>query len=190
MRQSDQKKRILLHSCCGPCSTAVIARLIADYSITVFYFNPNITDLKEYELRKAEQIRFLDEFCAATGERVEFIEGDYDPAVYYSAVKGLEQEPEGGLRCNACFKLRLEESVKQAKDGHFDCFDTTLSVSPHKNYGIISQIGYALSEAYDCEYVDGNYKKQDGFKISTDMSKDYALYRQHYCGCSFSEIRS
>lgn len=186
--QSD-KKRILLHSCCGPCSTAVIRRLLQDYAVSVFYYNPNITDPKEYALRKAEQIRFLDEFCKANGEMVDFIEGDYHPAVYYSAVEGLEQEPEGGLRCNVCFQLRLEETAKKAKEGRFDCFDTTLSVSPHKNYDFISGIGHALAQDYGIEYVDGNYKKQDGFRVSIDMSKQYNLYRQHYCGCSFSKVR-
>lgn len=189
MHPQNDKKRILLHSCCGPCCTAVIRRLLQDYDVSVFFYNPNITDTKEYALRKAEQIRFLEEFCLATGETVDFIEGDYHPAVYYNAVKGLEQEPEGGLRCNACFKLRLEQTAKKAKDNRFDCFDTTLSVSPHKNFKIISGIGHALAHDYSVQYVGGNYKKQDGFKISIDMSNEYKLYRQHYCGCSFSEAR-
>lgn len=189
MNSLIDKKRILLHSCCGPCSTAVIQRLLKDYRVSIFYYNPNITDPEEYELRKAEQIRFLDEFCGATGEIIDFIEGDYDSAIYYSAVKGMEQEAEGGLRCSECFKLRLEETARQAKGRSFDCFDTTLSVSPHKNFDVISDIGRALADIYGIEYVGGNYKKQDGFKISTDMAKQYNLYRQDYCGCEFSKAR-
>ncbi|NCB41474.1 MAG: epoxyqueuosine reductase QueH [Clostridia bacterium] len=181
------KKRILLHSCCGPCSTAVIRRLIEDYEVSVFYFNPNITDSKEYELRKSEQIRFLNEFCSATGVSIHFVEGCYDPEAYYSAVNGLEQEPEGGLRCAVCFNLRLEETAKQAIKGNFDLFDTTLTVSPHKDYQTILGIGKALSKAYGIEYAGGNYKKQDGYKLSIEMSKAHGLYRQHYCGCEFSE---
>ena len=187
MTDLNNKKRILLHSCCGPCSTAVIRRLMENYNVSVFYFNPNITNPEEYELRKSEQIRFLNEFHVSTGETIDFIEGDYNPAVYYSAVEGMEQEPEGGLRCAICFRLRLEETVRQAKDGEFDCFDTTLTVSPHKNFKVISEIGRALEKEYGVAYIGGNYKKQDGYKLSIEMSKEYGLYRQHYCGCEFSE---
>lgn len=185
----NHKKRIMLHSCCGPCSTAVIQRLVEHYDVSVFYFNPNITDSEEYTLRKSEQIRFLDEFCKVSGEKIVLIEGDYNPDIYYSAVKGMEQEPEGGLRCAVCFKLRLEETARRAKNLGFDFFDTTLTVSPHKNFKVISEIGSALEKEYGIAYLKGNYKKQDGYKRSIEMSKTYALYRQHYCGCEFSEAR-
>ena len=182
-------KKLLLHSCCGPCSTAVITRLLADYAITVFYFNPNITSPEEYKHRKLEQIRFLNEFSASEGRTVELLQGDYDPAVYYRAVQGLEQEPECGLRCTACFKLRLEETVQQAKSRGYDCFDTTLTVSPHKNFKVIEELGRALEKSYGIEYLGGNYKKKDGYRLSVDLSNAYGLYRQSYCGCSFSEVQ-
>lgn len=189
MTQSVIKKRILLHSCCGPCSTAVIQRLLPDYDITVFYFNPNITNFKEYEHRKTEQIRFLREFCQTSGEKVDFLEGAYDTDVYYSAVKGLEQEPEGGLRCAVCFRVRLQATARAAKELGFDCFDTTLSVSPHKNFSVISRIGREIAVEYGVNYIQGNYKKQEGYNLSVAISKDYNLYRQDYCGCDFSEVR-
>lgn len=189
MVQINDKKRILLHSCCGPCSTAVIQRLMPDYEITVFYFNPNITKPGEYEHRKAEQIRFLKEFCERSGEKVDFLEGDYDPSVYYNAVAGMEQEPEGKARCGVCFRLRLRETARVASASGFHCFDTTLSVSPHKNYDLVAQAGEESAAKYGIEYLKGNYKKQDGYKLSTELSKAYNLYRQNYCGCDFSEAR-
>lgn len=183
----NHKKQIMLHSCCGPCSTAVIQRLIEHYDVSVFYFNPNITDAAEYLLRKSEQIRFLNEFCESAGKEIKLIEGDYNPDVYYNAVEGMEQEPEGGLRCAVCFRLRLEETARQAKSRGYDCFDTTLTVSPHKSFKVISEIGSALEKEYGIAYLKGDYKKQDGYKRSIEMSKTYGLYRQHYCGCEFSE---
>ena len=187
MTQPIDKKRILLHSCCGPCSTAVIQRLLTDYDITVFYFNPNITNPEEYEHRKAEQIRFLNEFCETEGVSIDFLESEYNPEAYYSAVGGLEQEPEGGARCAVCFALRLDATAKAAKEAGMDCFDTTLSVSPHKNFSVISGIGEEIAQKYGVHYLKGNYKKQDGYKLSIALSRDYNLYRQDYCGCEFSE---
>ncbi len=173
--------KMLLHSCCGPCSTAVIEKLKDDYELTVFYFNPNIHPREEYELRKENQKKV----CEIMG--VPFIEGDYDPQLYYAVCKGLEAAPEGGERCKACFRLRMEETARLAKDSAFDCFDTTLSVSPHKNYDAISEAGHRAEEKYGVEYVSGNYKKKDGYKRSTELSEEYGLYRQNYCGCEFSK---
>ena len=183
------KKKLLLHSCCGPCSTAVIERLVdsGEYDITVFYYNPNITDREEYELRKREQMRFLGEFSVERDLNLGFIEGDWDPELFFDCAKGLEDEPEGGARCGQCFLLRLEKTAALAKEKGFDCFDTTLSVSPYKNYDVISAIGAALSEKYGVEYLSGNYKKKDGYRRSVELSKAYGLYRQHYCGCEFSK---
>ena len=184
MQTDKVKKKILLHSCCGPCSTAVTERLAEDYDITVFYFNPNITDPEEYEHRKTEQIRYLKE-CPF---EIAFIEGDYNPDSFFECVKGHEADREGGPRCALCFEQRLEAAAKLAKERGFDCFDTTLTVSPYKNYDVISSIGRKMAEKYGIEYVSGNYKKKDGYKRSVVLSVEYGLYRQHYCGCEFSRL--
>ena len=184
---STNRKKLLLHSCCGPCSTAVLERLVDNFDVTVFYFNPNITEEEEYLHRKAEEQRFIKEYCANTGVEINFIEGEYLPNDYLECVRGLEEEPEGGARCIKCFEMRLEETVKLAKKLQFDCFDTTLTVSPYKNYDNISAIGQNLSEKYGIEYLSGNYKKQNGYQRSIELSKEYGLYRQHFCGCEFSK---
>ena len=186
------KKKLLLHSCCGPCSTAVIERLLdtGEYDITVFYYNPNITDEKEYELRKSEEIRFLEEYSQARGVQLGFIEGDYDTRCFYAAAEGLEMEREGGKRCAKCFELRLRRTAALAKEQGYECFDTTLTVSPYKNYDVISGIASALSDEYGVEYLSGNYKKKDGYRRSIELSKQYGLYRQHYCGCGYSKAGS
>ena len=186
MGNDIEKKSILLHSCCGPCSTAVIERLLNDYDITVFYYNPNITDQAEYEHRLSEEKRFIEEFNQNTGNDVKLIEGRYDPEEFFEAAKGLEAEPEGGARCAECFKLRLKETAALAQKLGFDCFDTTLTVSPYKNYDVISAIGKELA-GDTLEYVSGNYKKKEGYKRSIELSKEYGLDRQHFCGCVFSE---
>ena len=182
-----EKKKLLLHSCCGPCSTAVIERLSGDggYGISVFYYNPNITDETEYLHRKSEQIRYLEEL-KKQGSDVEFIDADYDPERFLEAVKGLEEEPEGGARCSVCFEMRLRKTAEYAKAHGFDCFDTTLTVSPYKNYDVISAIGGKIAEELATEYLSGNYKKQDGYRRSVELSNIYGLYRQHFCGCEFS----
>ncbi len=184
---AEIKEKLILHSCCGPCSTAVIERLADDYDITVFYYNPNITDRDEYEHRKAEEIRFIGEFSMNTGKSIGFIEGDYNPEDYYKAAKGYEQEKEGGLRCRECFRLRLSKTAEKARELGIDIFDTTLTVSPYKNYALISEIAEQIAEQNNLRYLGGNYKKKDGYKRSIELSKEYGLYRQHYCGCEFSK---
>ena len=181
------KKKLLLHSCCGPCSTAVIERLLGDgeCGVSVFYYNPNITDPQEYAHRKSEQIRLLEEL-RRQGTEVAFIDADYDPQNFFEAVKGLENEPEGGARCAVCFEMRLRRTAIYAAEHGFDCFDTTLTVSPYKNYDVISSIGRRISEETGIEYLSGNYKKKDGYRRSVELSKKYGLYRQHFCGCAFS----
>lgn len=180
-------RKILLHSCCGPCSTAVIERLAEDWEITVFYFNPNITDPAEYEHRKAEQKRFINEYNEKADTPVSFIEGDYDPASFFALVQGHEEDREGGARCSLCFRQRLGATAALAASLGVDAFDTTLTVSPYKNYDVISQIGRELEAEYGVAYVSGNYKKKDGYRRSVALSNEYGLYRQHYCGCVFSE---
>ncbi len=184
-------KKLLLHSCCGPCSTAVIERLLesGEYDITVFYYNPNITDREEYEHRRSEQIRLIG-IMNSSGRKIGFIDGDYDTACFYRAAEGLEAEPEGGARCRECFILRLKKTAELARDLGFDCFDTTLTVSPYKSYDVISEIGRSLSELTGVDYLSGNYKKKDGYRRSVELSREYGLYRQHYCGCGFSKAES
>lgn len=186
------KPRLLLHSCCGPCSTAVIERLIPDYDITIFFYNPNIDDGEEYEKRKETQIQFLDAYNEnikndETKSQVKFLEGEYRPEDFYRVSEGLEDQPEGGARCTCCFQLRLLETAKVAAEGGFELFGTTLTVSPHKNYPLISQLGNRIAEEKEgLEFLDLDFKKKAGYQRSVALSKEYELYRQHFCGCSFA----
>ena len=184
-----KKSSLLLHSCCGPCSTAVIERLIPDYDITVFFFNPCITDNEEYELRKENQIKFIEEYNKKNliGEKVKFIEGRYDPKEYFQKASVYADELEGGKRCTVCFEQRLEETAKVASENKYDLFATTLTVSPHKNYPLISEIGRKYSEKYNVVFLDMDFKKKAGFQRSVQLSKEYGLYRQNYCGCIYSK---
>lgn len=183
------RPELLLHSCCGPCSTSVIERLAPDYRITVFYYNPCITDREEYEKRKENQKAFIDAFNRESEfqGKIKFIEGDYDPDSYFEKVKGLEEEPEGGARCKVCFRQRLEETAKNARAMGFDFFTTTLTVSPHKNFDVISAIGKELAEEYKIEFLDMDFKKKAGYQRSVQLAKKHGLYRQDYCGCQFSK---
>ena len=174
-------KKLLLHSCCGPCSTQVIDVLKNDYDLTIFYYNPNIDTDEEYQHRLSEQLRY----CNEVGVRV--IEDGYNASDFLDRVKGLEKEREGGARCPVCFKLRLEKTAQKAKELGFDKFGTTLTVSPHKNAEIINAIGKSVEQEEGIEYLEGNYKKQDGYKKSIEFSKKYNLYRQNYCGCIFAK---
>ena len=183
------RRRILLHSCCGPCSTACIERLMPDYKVTVFFYNPNITDRDEYEKRKENQIKFIDALNSELPEedRVVFIEGEYLPEDFFDAAKVLEDCPEGGERCTECFKLRLDRTARAALVMGYPVFGTTLTVSPHKNYQLISAIGTELGDIYEIEFLDMDFKKKAGFQRSIELSKKYELYRQNYCGCEFSK---
>lgn len=181
-------RRLLLHSCCGPCSTAVIERLYADYDITIFYYNPNIHPKSEYDKRKAEQKRYIEIFNKKHSDRpIHFLDCDYLCEEYFDAVKGLEAEAEGGARCAVCFELRLERTAAEAKKGGYDIFATTLSVSPHKSTEKINQIGKAIEEKMQIEFLPENFKKRDGYKRSIELSKQNNLYRQNYCGCIFAK---
>lgn len=173
-------KKMLLHSCCGPCSTQVIEVLKNDYDLTIYYYNPNIDTDEEFSHRLSEQKRY----CKQLGINV--IEDGYNPDEFLSAVKGLEGEKEGGARCPVCFHLRLKKTAQKGKELGFDCFGTTLTVSPHKNSVIINAIGKSVQQEEGIEFIEGNYKKQDGYKKSIELSKKYNLYRQNYCGCKFA----
>lgn len=181
------KQKLLLHSCCAPCSTAVIERLCDDFEITILYYNPNIFPEEEYLKRKNEEIKYIDIFNKKNpSKKVEMMDCDYESEKFYEAVKGLENEREGGARCPVCFKLRLEKTGKLAKESNFDIFGTTLTVSPHKNAEQINFIGKTIGENLGVEFLESNFKKQDGYKRSIELSKENNLYRQNYCGCEFA----
>lgn len=180
---------VLLHSCCGPCSTAVIERLAPDFNITVFFYNPCITDRHEYEKRKENQkklIRLLNGNPEEGKKPIGFIEGDYDVGNYFERIKGLEGEPEGGKRCAVCFEQRIGRTAEYAAKNGFGIFATTLTVSPHKDYKLITEIGKKFAAEYDIQFLDRDFKKKAGFQRSVELSKEYGLYRQDYCGCGFS----
>ncbi len=178
----DYRPKLLLHSCCGPCSTTVITMLKEYFDITVFYYNPNIEPREEYEKRKSEQIRLIKELGS---EFVKFLESDYANEEFRSVTKGLEEEKEGGARCSVCFKLRLEKTALKAKELDYEYFGTTLTVSPYKNSYIINEIGAMLEKNFGVKYLYSDFKKNDGYKKSIELSKKYNLYRQNYCGCLF-----
>lgn len=178
-------ERLLLHSCCAPCSSACLLRLSKAFEITVLYYNPNIDDPAEYEKRKAEQKRFLSETGLA-----KFLDCDYDEPSFERVVKGLENEPERGKRCYQCYLLRLEETAKRAKQDGFDYFATTLTLSPYKNADWLNEIGFMLEKKYAVKYLPSDFKKQGGYLKSIELSKQYGLYRQDYCGCRFSKAEA
>ena len=180
---------LLLHSCCGPCSTAVIERLAEEFDITVFFYNPCITEEEEYLRRRENQKKFLDQFNARRLDRdpIRMMEGPYHPGIFLKQAEGMEQEPEGGARCSMCFTQRLEKTAETAQLNGFELFGTTLTVSPHKNYKRISEIGQQIALKYSLTFLDRDFKKKDGFKRSIELSRQYDLYRQNYCGCRFSK---
>lgn len=181
------KQKILLHSCCAPCSTAVIEKLAEDYEITIFYYNPNIYPEEEYYKRKNEEIKYIDILHKTQPQiKIDMLDCDYGNITFYNAVKGLESEREGGARCAVCFKVRLEKTAVIAKNNNYDIFGTTLSVSPHKNAELLNQIGKSLEEKHGIKYLEANFKKQDGYKRSVELSKENNIYRQSYCGCEFA----
>lgn len=177
--------RLLLHSCCAPCSSAVLEYLSQYMAITVFYFNPNIFPEEEFLHRIAEQKRLISELPCKNP--VQFMEQGWQSERFYSAIKGLENIPEGGERCFACYRLRLEETAKLAAEKGFDYFTTTLSISPYKNADKLNEIGEELAEKYGVKHLPSDFKKRDGYKRSIELSAEYGLYRQDYCGCVFSK---
>ena len=175
---------LLIHSCCGPCSSYVLEYLSKYFKITILYYNPNIYPEEEYRKRLGEQRKIIKEMTFLNP--ITLIEGNYDYNTYLDYIKGLEEETEGGSRCFKCYRLRMEEAAKYAKDKSFDYFTTTLSISPYKNAKKLNEIGEELEEKYQVKYLYADFKKKNGYKRSLELSKEYNLYRQHYCGCSFS----
>ena len=177
-------KKVLLHSCCGPCSTYCIQTLAEYFEVTVFYYNPNIYPESEYTKRVLEQQKLISEMRFKYP--VTFIAGNYDSEKFYNMARGLENVKEGGERCFKCYELRLREAAKIAKNGEYDFFTTTLSISPLKNAQKLNEIGMLLAEEYGIEYLLSDFKKKNGYKRSVELSEQYGLYRQDYCGCVFS----
>ena len=179
---------LLLHSCCAPCSSYVLNYLSKYFKITVLYYNPNISPKEEYEKRKQEQIRLIQEMPFEN--KVDIMDCDYDNDQFETLVKGLEEEREGGSRCFRCYRLRLEKTALLASQNHYDYFGTTLTVSPYKNSQKLNEIGYDLEQIYHIPYLYSDFKKKEGYKKSIEFSKIYHLYRQNYCGCVYSKMQS
>ncbi|MCM1037995.1 MAG: epoxyqueuosine reductase QueH [Ruminococcus sp.] len=181
---------LFLHSCCAPCSSYVLEYLRQYFRVTVFYYNPNISSDVEYQKRAAEQKRLIaayNERADGQGYPIGIIEGDYEPECFYRIAKGLEQCPEGGERCFACYELRLRETAERAKAGDYDYFATTLTISPLKNAAKLNEIGEKLAAEYGVDWLLSDFKKRGGYQRSIVLSKEYDLYRQDYCGCVYSE---
>ena len=175
---------LLLHVCCAPCSSYVLEYLCKYFNITLFFYNPNISPESEHTARFLELDRLVSEM--GIGDAVKIINGEYEPSRFYDLAKGLEDLDEGGKRCYECYKLRLTEAAITAKKGNFDYFTTTLSISPHKNADWLCEIGRNLEKEYGVPYLVSDFKKRNGYKRSCELSEQYNLYRQNYCGCRFS----
>lgn len=176
---------LLLHACCAPCSSACLEYLNGNFDMTVFYYNPNISPESEFEKRLNEEKRLVSEMPLS--KEIKVLEGEYNYGDFLEAVKGLENVPEGGERCFKCYKLRLEKTAKLAKELGFDYFCTTLSISPLKNAQKINEIGEVAAEKYGVKWLPSDFKKKEGYKRSIELSKQYGLYRQNFCGCVFSK---
>ncbi len=177
----DGKKKLLMHSCCGPCSSACIERIKDYFDITIVYYNPNIEPRDEYLKRKSEQIRLLKEW------NIDYLECDYDNSEFRNKTHLLADEVEGGKRCSVCFGIRLKYTALKARELGYDYFTTTLTVSPYKNSQVINQIGEKIGESVGIKYLYADFKKREGYKRSIELANKYNLYRQHYCGCLYSK---
>ena len=185
IQNNSKTPSLLLHSCCAPCSSYVLEYLSQYFKITVFYYNPNISPKEEYIKRVKEQKRLISQLPVKNS--VDFIEGDYEPQGFYEIAKGMEHIPEGGERCFNCYRLRLEKTAKLASELNMDYFTTTLSISPYKNAAKLNEIAEELSEIHSVKNLPSDFKKKEGYKRSIQLSKEYDLYRQDYCGCIFSK---
>ncbi|MEG2053421.1 MAG: epoxyqueuosine reductase QueH [Oscillospiraceae bacterium] len=183
----ENRPSLLLHACCAPCSSYVLDYLSSHFDITLFYYNPNITPKTEYDIRLAELHRLCEEMPLENAPR--FLGANYDPKEFTAVSDGLEDLAEGGERCRACYRLRLEATAKAAAENGFEYFCTTLSISPYKNSVWLNEIGQELATKYAVEYLSSDFKKNDGYKKSIAFSRQYSLYRQNYCGCIFSRLQ-
>ncbi|MBQ2908338.1 MAG: epoxyqueuosine reductase QueH [Clostridia bacterium] len=184
VRGLEVKKRLLLHACCAPCASSVLERVTPYFDVTIYFYNPNITDRAEYLHRYNELLRFV---SIVYGDKIKVIDGGFDPRPFIEAARGLEDEPERGLRCDKCFYLRLKKTAELAKVGLYDYYCTTLSVSPHKNAQLLNELGFKIEQEELVKWLPSDFKKKQGYVRSIELSKEYDLYRQNYCGCVFSQ---
>jgi len=184
--EDSKKQNMLLHCCCAPCASYVLECLLPQYNITLLFYNPNIEPQEEYYKRKNELNKLVQKSLPQYD--IKILECEYDNTAFNNAVLSLRKEPEGGRRCRVCFDLRLTETARRAKAGKYDIFATTLSVSPHKDAELINELGSKISDELGVDYLQSNFKTNDGFKRSVELSKDYGLYRQRYCGCNINFI--
>lgn len=187
LQQEGRVPRLLLHACCAPCSSAVLEYLSQYFAITLLYYNPNIAPLEEYQKREAELRRLVSQMKFI--HPVELLPCQYDGQAFVQAARGLEGEPEGGKRCEACFRLRLRYAAQEAARLRFDYYTTTLSISPMKNAPLLNQLGEEIGREFGVAHLPSDFKKKDGYKRSVQLSKEYDLYRQDYCGCAFSKAQ-
>lgn len=187
MSSTKEGSTLLLHACCAPCSSACLERLSNFFKITIIYYNPNITEEKEYLKRLEELKNFIQKIKVKYP--INIIDTRYDPKEFFEISKGLEKEKERGKRCYKCYELRLEETAKVAKENNFDFFATTLTLSPYKKTDWLNEIGENLSNKYQTSYLYSDFKKKNGYKRSIELSKEYNLYRQDYCGCIYSKLK-
>ena len=188
----EMRPSLMLHSCCAPCSSYVLMYLSRYFDITVLYFNPNIYPPEEFDKRATEQERLINRLNEELGEnadfsKITFIRGDYEPKLFFEMAKGMENIPEGGERCHKCYELRLREAAMAAKEGGYDYFTTTLTISPLKNAAKLNEIGERIGEELGVKHLPSDFKKREGYKQSIELSKKYDLYRQNYCGCVYSK---
>lgn len=187
-QNNERGKRLFLHSCCAPCSSYVLEYLRNFFRITVFYYNPNISFAEEYKKRVAEQKRLIEAYnCQNDGYPIAVVEGDYEPEKFYDMAKGLEECPEGGERCFLCYEMRLRKTAEVARAGAYDYFATTLTISPLKNAKKLNEIGEQFAKEYGISWLVSDFKKKNGYKRSIELSAQYDLYRQDYCGCIYSK---
>ena len=183
LKREGKRPRLLLHSCCAPCSTAVLTRLCEGFDITVFYYNPNIDTREEHDLRARELEAFVGESGLALGAVII----PWEPKVFYERVRGLEREKEGGARCEVCFGLRLDRTARYAAEHGYDLFTTTLTISPMKSAPLLNRIGEEAAKRAGAVFLNSDFKKRGGYLLSTQLSREYGIYRQDYCGCVFSK---
>lgn len=184
IKNIPNKKKLLLHACCAPCSTAVLERISEYFDITIFFYNPNITEKEEYEKRLNEIENFVKNI---NNKNIKVLRGKYNPKDFFDMAVGLENEKERGKRCYKCYELRLRKTAKVAEELKFDFFTTTLSISPYKNSKWLNEIGERLNSEYTPTYLYADFKKKNGYKRSIELSQKYGLYRQDYCGCIYSK---
>ncbi len=184
-KEAFKRPKLLIHSCCAPCSSYVLEYLSDYFEITVYYYNPNIYPEEEYSRRAAEQEELIQQMPSKNPVR--FIKGEYEPEKYYERIKGHENDSEGGDRCTLCYRLRLEEAAKAAREGGYEFFTTTLTISPHKDAVRLNEIGEVMAAIYGVLFLPSDFKKRNGYKRSIELSNEYGLYRQDYCGCVFSK---